>query len=349
MRILYGVTGGGIGHATRSHAVITYLLSRGHVVRVLAADEAYEMLRTSLPDVVRTRALSLSSLEQGGIDLASMIVRNVENLPAILSANMPAWRDAERFDPQVVFSDFEPFVHLLGLRMGLPVVALDNLQIMARCEHDPAFVGRWSVAFDLYRRFIEIKTAGAWRYVIPTFFERPIRAAYAATTTLIPPVIRRSVQHARAWNAGHVLVYQSLAKGRGWLDTLKRATRYRFVVYGMGRSGVEGNCTIMPQDPARFVADLASASAVIATSGASLTGECICLGKPLLAVPIAEHVEQAMNAHYLEQIGRGAWVPSLDLDSLERFLDDASLYEDPERTACDNNATLHATLDALLS
>ena len=52
MRLLYGVVGEGMGHATRSRVVIDHLLSRGHEVRVLVSGRAFRFLT----DAFRGRA-----------------------------------------------------------------------------------------------------------------------------------------------------------------------------------------------------------------------------------------------------------------------------------------------------
>ena len=44
LRVLYGVNGEGMGHATRSHVVIEALLAAGHDVRVVASGAAFRYL-----------------------------------------------------------------------------------------------------------------------------------------------------------------------------------------------------------------------------------------------------------------------------------------------------------------
>ena len=44
MKILYGVVGDGMGHATRTRVVIGHLLASGHAVHVLASDRAFGFL-----------------------------------------------------------------------------------------------------------------------------------------------------------------------------------------------------------------------------------------------------------------------------------------------------------------
>jgi len=47
VKILYGVVGEGMGHATRSRVVIEHLLSCGHTVRVVVSGRAHDFLRST--------------------------------------------------------------------------------------------------------------------------------------------------------------------------------------------------------------------------------------------------------------------------------------------------------------
>ena len=76
MRILYGVNGEGLGHATRSRVVIQHLIDRGHEVKVAASGRAYPYLQQHLPDVEQIWGLSFA-LEHGQVDVVKTVVKNV--------------------------------------------------------------------------------------------------------------------------------------------------------------------------------------------------------------------------------------------------------------------------------
>ncbi len=46
MRILYGVVGEGMGHATRSRVVLEHLLARGHQIKVVVSGRAHGFLKS---------------------------------------------------------------------------------------------------------------------------------------------------------------------------------------------------------------------------------------------------------------------------------------------------------------
>ena len=57
MRILYGVTGCGLGHTMRARALAQHLESRGHVVKMAASGRAV--------DILRRHGLEVAALKSG--------------------------------------------------------------------------------------------------------------------------------------------------------------------------------------------------------------------------------------------------------------------------------------------
>ncbi|MGE3668821.1 MAG: glycosyltransferase family protein, partial [Polyangiaceae bacterium] len=48
MRILYGVVGEGMGHATRSRVILEHLVRRGHQIKVVVSGRAHRFLTERL-------------------------------------------------------------------------------------------------------------------------------------------------------------------------------------------------------------------------------------------------------------------------------------------------------------
>ena len=68
MKILYGVVGEGMGHATRSRVVLEHLRAQGHEVLVVVSNRAFEMLRGHFagregPGVVTVKEIAGLSLD----------------------------------------------------------------------------------------------------------------------------------------------------------------------------------------------------------------------------------------------------------------------------------------------
>ena len=178
-----------------------------------------------------------------------------------------------------------------------------------------------------------------------SFFFPPVRKK---RTSLVPPILRPQILAARREPGEHVLVYQTATTSKTLVPTLRRLP-FEFRVYGMGREGAEDNVLFRPFSQEGFVADLATARAVIAGGGYSLMGEAVHLRVPMLSVPLAGQYEQELNARYLHRLGYGTWAPAFGEDTVAHFLerlDDyaAALQDYTPR----DNSMLRACVDELL-
>jgi uncharacterized protein (TIGR00661 family) len=358
MRILYGVTGEGMGHATRSKVVCEHLVSEGHEVKIVVSGRAHGFLSKSFPDVVEIKGLTIRYVDNA-MDRDGSLARNLLAAPELLYENVNAYFErVVKFDPDCVITDFDSFAYLFGKRHGLPILSIDNQQVICRCKHD-AFVKHGAkVDYQLTKAFVKAKLPGCDHYIITTFFFPPIRKKCADATTLVPPMLRRAVldakKHARLGD--HVLVYQTSASDKRLIPTLNKVPKERFIVYGLKRDGhghhhedIEGNCTIKGFSEDGFVKDLASARAVVANGGLSLLGEAIYLGKPVYSVPVQHQFEQLMNARYLEELGYGLAADSIDADVLRLFLDENAKYAGRvARHTQNGNQLLYKTVDHVL-
>src|SRR5260221_12393266 len=134
MRILYGVVGEGMGHATRSQVVCEHLVAQGHEVKIVVSGRAHAFLSKSFRDVVEIRGLTIRYVDNR-MDREGTLARNVLAAPAIIAANVGAYIEkVARFRPHAVISDFDSFAYLFAKRHGLPILSIDNQQIISRCR-----------------------------------------------------------------------------------------------------------------------------------------------------------------------------------------------------------------------
>jgi uncharacterized protein (TIGR00661 family) len=349
MRILYGVTGEGMGHATRSKVVCEHLVAQGHEVKIVVSGRAHAFLARSFPDVVEIQGLTIRYVDNA-MDRDGSIVRNVLTAPQMLYDNANRYfEDVVHFEPDVVISDFDSFAWFFAKRHGVPIVSIDNQQIICRCKHDKAIKAGAKVDYQMTKAFVKAKLPGCDHYVITTFFFPTVKKRFAETTTLVPPILRRPILDAKrsATRGDHVIVYQTSTSDTRLIPTLNEVSGERFVVYGLRRSETHGNCTLKEFSEDGFVEDLAGAKAVVANGGLSLLGEAVYLGKPVYSVPVRHQFEQLMNARYLEELGYGLAAESISKDVLELFLRENERYA--ARVAKheqDGNARLFAAVDS---
>lgn len=355
MRVLYGVVGEGMGHATRSRVVIEHLLGRGHHVHVVVSGKAHEFLhrlldphpRAEVTEIAGLRLVQTTEDGVGTIDKSASLWANLAAAPRSLAENLRAYADtAGGFGPDVVVSDFESWAYTYAVAHGVPVVSLDNIQVLHRCAHDPAFTQDDAFSWFVARTSTKMKLPGAWHYLVTSFFFPKVRKP---RTTLVPPILRPEILAARREPGGHVVVYQHADAIPPLLPALRARRDTPFRVYGANRDEVDGHVTLRRFSQEGFVDDLRTARAVVAGGGFSLMSEAVHLGVPMLSIPLAQQAEQGLNARYLAHLSYGAWAPRLEEDVLDAFLArlpafDAALATYPRQ----DNAMAMACLDELL-
>lgn len=328
MRILYGVTGEGMGHATRSKVVCEHLVAKGHEIKIVVSGRAHAFLAKTFPDVVEIKGLTIRYVDNK-MDREGTLAQNVLAAPGLLATNVGAYFEkVARFKPDVVITDFDSFAYLFAKRHRLPIISIDNQQILSRCKLGKFAKHGAKVDYQLIKAFVRAKLPGCNHYVVTTFFFPTVRKKYADETTLVPPILRKSILDAkpRAHLGEHVLVYQTSTSDVRLLDELERIRGQQFVVYGLRRNARRGNCILKEFSEEGFVEDLASARAVVCNGGLSLIGEAVYLGKPVFSVPVQHQFEQILNARYVEELGYGLAADRIDADLLRLFLSERHKY-----------------------
>jgi uncharacterized protein (TIGR00661 family) len=356
MRILYGVTGEGMGHATRSKVTCEHLVASGHEVKIVVSGRAHAFLSKTFSDVVEIKGLTIKYVDNR-MDRDGTLTRNVLAAPGMLIANVNAYFDkVAPFTPDAVITDFDSFAYLFAKRHGLPVLSIDNQQIISRCKLGKFAKQGIKVDYQMTKAFVRAKLPACDHYLITTFFYPPIRPKYEEDTTLVPPILRKAILDAKkkashgAHSAEHVLVYQTSTSDTKLIDELNRIRGEKFVVYGLRRNAKHGNCTLKEFSEEGFVDDLATSRAVVANGGLSLLGEAVYLGKPIFSVPVRNQYEQVLNARYLEELGYGLGADRIEADVLRLFLEEAPKYAARvARHKQDGNRELYDAVDSFLA
>lgn len=330
MRVLYGVVGEGMGHAMRSGVLLEHLTAAGHEMQIVGSGRAVNYLEQRHPDIV-TRITGLTMVYEDNVVKKRKTA--IENLKALkgVPENLRAYTRMTRdFSPDVVVSDFESWTYWFARGQGVPVISIDNMQIIPRCHHDEDVLAGSMRDFLLTKSIVRAKLPRCNRYLITTFFYPPVKRE---RTSLHPPILRKIILDAksRVTNGEHVLVYQSGTSHDALVDELKRID-VPFRIYGLKRnidSDVEDeNLVHRPFSETTFIDDLASARAVLAGGGFTLMGEAVYLGKPMLSVPLVGQFEQVLNAAYLAKLGYGARADHLDRTTVSAFLERTDDYRD---------------------
>lgn len=306
MRIAYGIHGYGRGHAMRALAVLPQLAAR-HDLLILAGGDAYLALQPAYP-VLRIPTLQYYYDHEGRLSRWRTFTRTLPALTdlAVAGPALQMVMDAlEHFRPDVVVSDSEAYTHRAARRLKIPRISFDNFGVLVYCR--PPLRG------------LDRLKAWAQAQVYRALFGEPDRAIVANFMAIPSPrkdvqvvgaVIREEVRRVTPTRGEHLLVYMSKGEHE-YTPQIERALAgldCPVRIYGVPRTGKQGNLEYKPAANEPFIHDLASCRAVFGTTGNQLLGEVIYFGKPMLGMPI-DCLEQRMNAARMESMGVGLQVP----------------------------------------
>lgn len=341
-RIVYGVSGEGSGHSSRSREIASHLRERGHAIRLVSYDRGYENLKADF-DVFETEGLCIAS-EDNKVSIVKTFTENIKRLPeGFKSLQELRRRLFVEFQPECVITDFEPMTAYLANHYGLPLITIDNQHRMRYLKYDapPGLKVEAQVTRSVIRAMIPRPDVS----LVTTFCGEETTND---RTFLFPPILRREVLDQQPVNGDHILVY--LTSGcESLLNELSHFPRESFLVYGYDRSDRVGAIAFRPFSKSGFLRDLASAKAVMATAGFTLISESLCLRKPYMAMPMRGQFEQELNAFQLDRLGYGRNVPDVTAEAIGDFLYHTADYvERLNAYEASGNQAIKDKLDALL-
>ncbi|HXK20763.1 MAG TPA: MJ1255/VC2487 family glycosyltransferase [Polyangiaceae bacterium] len=349
MRILYGVVGEGMGHATRSGVILEHLTQQ-HEVHVVVSGRAREFLAQRFENVHKIWGLTIQ-YEGNSVRKLGTLLENLKGAVKGFPENIRAYFDlVDDFKPDVVVSDFESFSYLYAKNHMLPCISVDNMQIINRAKHAPELLAGHEKDFELTRNIVKAKLPGCFHYLVATFFYPELRKD---RSTLLPSILRPEVLAAKSEPGEHLLVYQTSTTNTQLMDALKKSG-LPCKVYGV-RRGIKAdehddNLTFRPFSEAGFIDDLRTSRAVVAGGGYTLMSEAVYLHKPLLSLPVQGQFEQTLNALYLQQLGYGRHAEVLDEKTLNAFLVDVPRHAEALKGyAQDGNRLMFEALDQQLA
>lgn len=328
MKILYGVVGEGMGHAIRSQVVIKKLIELGYDIKIIASGRAYNFLNDKFKNTNKIWGMTMITEDnqikifETGINLFK---KSFEGIPENINK---FFEILDKFKADIVITDFETLAAFYAYIHKIPLISIDNMQIIRRCWHEDIIIKNRENEFQLAKSVIKAKIPDADYYFITTFFYPKIKKE---NTTLVSPILRDEILNAKVTEENHILVYQTSESFKNLPNILKKFKNNIFKVYGLKRNIneeiIDENIIFCPFSENKFVKDLSSAKAVIGSAGFTLTSEAIHLGKPYLATPVKGQFEQIINARYIDYLGYGIEDENIDEYTIKAFLKDLNIFK----------------------
>jgi len=341
-KIVYGVSGEGSGHSSRSREMITHLEDLGHDVKVVSYDRGYNNLKDDF-DVFETEGLHITSSDNR-VSIVKTFTENLQRLPRGHKKLQALRKEIfKTFQPDCVITDFEPMTAYLANHYDLPLITIDNQHRLRYMSYPcPAHLQNdRRMTVNIIRAMVPRPDIS----LVTTFYLGEPRND---RTFFFPPILRKEVLSLKPKEGSHVLVY--LTSGfETFLKKLKSFKRETFLVYGHDRNDEEANCLYKPFSREGFLKDLASCKAVMATAGFTLMTESFYLRKPYLALPMLGQFEQEINGYLLARLDYGINLRRVKKEAIGHFLYRLPDFE--ENLAgylAGDNSQIKAKLDELL-
>lgn len=318
-KILYGVAGEGLGHAVRSRVVIEHL-RKNHKVRIVSAAKAYDYLSRFFK-VEKIDYFKIVYRKNKAAYLLTFL-NNLLRLPLIELRGLKILKIIKDFKPNIIITDFEPYVDYFAFFKKIPVLSIDNQHIIAKADYKN-IPGKYKFDSFITKFIIKFFIIKANKYFINTFYNIK---ANKQNTFFIDPLLRKEIIKLKPNYKNHILVYQTSSSNRKLIEELKKINE-KFIVYGFYESKNLGNVTLKDISEKEFLKDLESCKAVITNGGFTLITEALYLKKPILSIPIRKQYEQTLNAIYLERLGYGMFAKETSKEIIEKFIKNIPKYK----------------------
>ncbi len=325
MRILFSVNGIGIGQATRSLAVYRELKENTLFV---SYEDGYKFLK----DKVKTKKVDwFNFVGKHSLDIISTTWNMLRNVDIHFRAIERMRKIFIEFKPDVVISDHDLVSLDVAEEFGIPSFSILTLYTV---KNNYKYIPK-----ELKSNSIKLQKK-AVDFIIRTFERRSNVVFYPSFDVSYKyrekvKVTDLIVREKRKITKGN-LIYVSLGGTkleksflRPLVNSLKKIDEYKFLIAGGRRRSLK-NVEIFPfVNPFDY---LKKSKAVITTAGHSSISEALVYKKPVLTIPLLNHVEQLSNAIAVKRMGCGDYLLIKDLrknysEKILSFLKKIEIYE----------------------
>lgn len=345
MIIFYTVGGEGLGHATRSEAIIKHLLDNNYKIVIFSYDRALNYLY----DIFKDNKNILEFVKIAGVNfvykenefrLGKTILKESTKIKSFLTNNTFVFLNRIiKYNPNLIITDFEPFSNTISKMLRIPLICIDNINFMIKCDIDRKF--STSIHNKLVKYILNFN--GNYNFVT-TIFDIPLKERYRNNTTLVGPILRKEFFNVSLPEENFVLVYQTSQSNAILFDVLKQSDD-KFIIYGFNKNYIDNNLAFKLHDKEGFIKDLLSCKAVITNGGFTLISEAVSLKKPIYSIPIKHQVEQEINAFYIEKSVFGTYSKEINYNDLEMFLNNLNIYKEHLKQHIANVNDIYYLLD----
>jgi uncharacterized protein (TIGR00661 family) len=328
MKLMFTVQGDGRGHMTQAIAASKMFEREGHeIVAVTVGANPSRTIPEFFPREFGDRLIPIASpgfsfqRARGVATLATL--RQAVESRTCYRRSLGAIRAAiERTKPDLIVNFLEPLMGVYNLlrRHPIPVVSVGHQFMLGH----PEFVRCAKFAFQRWTMRQYVRLAGARSTKLALSFY-PARAIPERRLFVCPPLLRAEVFELPHSQPGRFLLAYVLNQGYAddilrWHNVFPDVELHCFCEKPRVEPVWRYDATLFfhKLDGTKFLRMMAESRGVACTAGFESLNEAAWLGKPLLVVPVENHIEQHLNALDAQKAGLALAATRFDLTPLLR-------------------------------
>lgn len=321
VKIIYSINGEGMGHATRSMALIEELRKKHNILVIAGSSRIYNYLKKKHSKTIFYEGIRITYINNK-VDDYETLKKYFKWLAKESSHSLiKLYSIFKKYRPDILITDFEGTTSYIANILNIPIICICNVHSITKMKYN--FPKKYTK--DAIKAKIVINTIfpKADYHLITTFFYYPVKKD---NVFLFPPILRKEILELKPESLEYIIVYQTSSTNLKLISELKKIN-YKFVVYGFDINKKDKNLIFRKFNNDLWLKDLANCKAIITNGGYSLISEAISLHKPVLSIPIKGQFEQIINAYHLKKLGYGEMCETLSKEKIISFIKNLKKYE----------------------
>ncbi|MES2796899.1 MAG: glycosyltransferase family protein [Bacteroidota bacterium] len=327
---LFIVQGEGKGHMTQAIALYEMLIENGHEVVATMVGVANGR---KIPNFY-TQAIDAPIITFESPSLFYGKGKAPNMLRTILSQTIKAkqfFKNADKvhqvvsqYEPDIIINFYEMAAGFYNFfyRPTIPIICVGHQYLLLH-NH---FINIKNKKFDRYLLQLNTRMTaiGAAKKLALSFY--PLPNDDKENINVVPPLLRKQVKEKFIENEKFILAYVTHHKIVedliDWHSKNNHQTIHCFIDKKSLKSSLQfnDNFFIHQIDSDHFLDKMAQCEALVCTAGFESVCEAMYMGKPVMMVPVKNHIEQRINAHDGEKAGAGIYCKSFKINRLIKYL-----------------------------
>lgn len=230
----------------------------------------------------------------------------------------------EELQPDGIVNFYESITGLYNLKSGskIPCMSIGHQYLLLN-EHFESIAEK---ALDRFLLNINTKITAIGSKKLLGLSFRPIPNDKKRNIITVPPLLRQEVKSIESVSGNNWLAYLThfrLADEiMAWSDRNPDVQLDCFWDHPIHKKeySYSPSLTFHPIDAQKYLDKMTQCAGLISTAGFESVAEAMYLGKPVMMVPVPNHIEQMINAYDGELSGAGVQARKFDLDIFHAYL-----------------------------